>query len=176
VAIGFGAQNLVKDFLSGIFMILEDQYGVGDYIDAGPATGTVEAVGLRTTRLRDADGGTWHVRNGEILRVGNLSQGWSRVVIDVPISYSESVPRAEQVLRDAAVSVTDQPEFAPVVLSAPEVTGVQAYLDNYLTVRVVVRTQARRQDAVASALRQALKDALDREGIKSPAAAVTQSS
>ena len=174
VAIGFGAQNLVKDFLSGIFMILEDQYGVGDYIDAGPASGTVEAVGLRTTRLRDADGGTWHVRNGEILRVGNLSQGWSRVVIDVPISYAQSVAEAHQVLLTAATSVTDDPAFAPVVLDKPEVTGVQEYRDTYLTVRVTVRTRAREQDAIGRALRMAFKEAMDREGIKSPAAAVTQ--
>ena len=78
VAVGFGAQNLVKDFLTGVFMLLEDQYGVGDVVDAGPATGTVEAVGLRTTRLRDVEGTVWHIRNGEIVRVGNKSQGWAR--------------------------------------------------------------------------------------------------
>ncbi|MCW2621843.1 MAG: mechanosensitive ion channel protein MscS, partial [Frankiales bacterium] len=80
VAVGFGAQNLVKDFLNGIFMLLEDQYGVGDVIDAGGASGTVEAVGLRVTRIRDVEGVVWHVRNGEIIRIGNKSQGWSRAL------------------------------------------------------------------------------------------------
>ncbi len=85
VALGFGAQNIVKDFLSGMFMMLEDQYGVGDVIDFEKASGTVEAVGLRTTRLRDVNGTVWYVRNGEVVRVGNKSQGFAQVVLDVPI-------------------------------------------------------------------------------------------
>ena len=91
VALGFGAQSLVKDFLSGIFMILEDQYGVGDAVNVGAATGTIEAVGLRVTRLRDINGTVWYVRNGEILAVGNMSQSWSRIVLDVPVAYSEDL-------------------------------------------------------------------------------------
>ena len=93
VALGFGAQSLVKDFLSGIFMILEDQYGVGDVIDTGEAIGTVEEVTLRVTRLRDASGVIWYVRNGEIIRVGNKSQGWSTAIVDMPVSYAENVER-----------------------------------------------------------------------------------
>ena len=85
VALGFGAQSLVKDFLSGIFMILEDQYGVGDVIDTGEAVGTVEDVTLRVTRLRDASGIVWYVRNGEIVRIGNRSQGWSTALVDIPV-------------------------------------------------------------------------------------------
>ena len=88
VAIGFGSQNLVRDFISGIFMLMEDQYGVGDVVDAGPATGTVEGVGLRTTRLRDVNGTLWHIPNGEIRRVGNRSQGWARALVDVEVAYS----------------------------------------------------------------------------------------
>src|SRR5215210_375243 len=83
VAVGFGAQNLVRDFLSGIFMLIEDQYGLGDVIDAGPAAGQVEAISLRTTRLRDAEGVVWHIPNGEIQRVGNKSQQWSKAVLDI---------------------------------------------------------------------------------------------
>src|SRR5581483_12037649 len=94
VALGFGAQNIVKDFLSGVFMMLEDQYGVGDTIDFQLASGTVEAVGLRTTRLRDVNGTVWYVRNGEVLRVGNKSQGFARVVLDIPIDASADVARA----------------------------------------------------------------------------------
>jgi small conductance mechanosensitive channel len=172
VAVGFGAQNLVKDFLSGMFMILEDQYGVGDWIDAGMAAGTVEAVGLRTTRLRDADGTVWHLRNGEILRIGNFSQGWSRVVIDVPIGYAQALDRAEQVLLGAATSVAEDPAFADMMLDPPTVSGVQSYEEKWLTLRVVVRTRARQQDEVSRALRLAIKNALDAEGIQSPAAAV----
>ncbi|HEX3212059.1 MAG TPA: mechanosensitive ion channel family protein, partial [Actinomycetota bacterium] len=88
VAVGFGSQNLVRDFISGVFMLMEDQYGVGDVVDAGPATGTVEGVGLRTTRLRDVNGTLWHIPNGEIRRVGNRSQGWARALVDVEVAYS----------------------------------------------------------------------------------------
>jgi small conductance mechanosensitive channel len=172
VAVGFGAQNLVKDFLSGMFMILEDQYGVGDWVDAGMASGTVEAVGLRTTRLRDADGTVWHLRNGEILRIGNYSQGWSRVVIDVPINYAQSVERAQQVLLAAATAVAEDPAYSDLVLDPPAVWGVQSYEEKWLTLRIVVRTRARRQDEVGRAVRLAVKNALDADGIQSPAAAV----
>ena len=93
IALGFGAQSLVKDFLSGVFMIFEDQYGVGDVIDVGEANGTVEAVSLRVTRLRALDGTVWYVPNGEILRVGNKSQNWSRAVVDVGVGYDEDLGR-----------------------------------------------------------------------------------
>src|SRR5690606_4989578 len=94
VALGFGAQSLVKDFLTGLFMLIEDQYGVGDIVDVGPATGVVEGITLRTTRLRDVEGVLWHVPNGEIKRVGNLSQQWSRAVLDVPVPYETDLDRA----------------------------------------------------------------------------------
>ena len=121
VALGFGAQNLVKDVISGMFMILEDQYGVGDVIDAGAATGTVESVGLRTTRLRDADGTVWYVRNGEILRVGNKSQGWSRAVIDVPVVSGTDLAMVRRLAKQAADDVWRDPAFASYVLEEPEV-------------------------------------------------------
>ena len=110
VAVGFGAQNLVRDFLSGMFMLLEDQYGVGDIVDVGEASGVVEAVGLRITTLRDVNGTVWYVRNGEILRVGNKSQGYAVAVVDLPVAHSadiaaflhqdERVTQAHQELRD----------------------------------------------------------------------------
>ena len=96
VALGFGAQNIVKDFLSGMFMMLEDQYGVGDTIDFEKASGTVEAVGLRVTRLRDVNGTVWYVRNGEVVRVGNKSQGFAQVVLDVPIDAWADVAPARR--------------------------------------------------------------------------------
>ena len=101
IAIGFGAQNLVKDFLAGLFMLLEDQYGVGDVVDVGETSGTVEAVGLRITTIRDARGVVWYVRNGEIARVGNKSQGWALVIVDVPVGFA-GVEEAAEVLRTAA--------------------------------------------------------------------------
>ena len=96
MALGFGAQSLVKDFLSGVFMIFEDQYGVGDVIDTGEAVGTVEEVTLRITRLRDANGVTWYVRNGEIIRIGNRSQGFATAIVDMPVSYAENVERVRR--------------------------------------------------------------------------------
>ncbi len=107
IALGFGAQSLVKDFLSGIFMILEDQYGVGDVVDVGEASGTVEAVSLRVTRLRDVDGTVWYVPNGEILRVGNKSQNWARSVLDISVAYHEDLARVRRVLQEVAHDLWD---------------------------------------------------------------------
>src|SRR3954467_12408749 len=102
IALGFGAQNLVRDFLSGIFMLLEDQYGVGDIIDAGPASGVVENVGLRTTRIRDVNGVVWHIPNGQIQRIGNKSQQWSRALLDIDVSYATDIEEAKTVIKAVA--------------------------------------------------------------------------
>ena len=126
IALGFGAQSLVKDFLSGVFMIFEDQYGVGDVVDVGEATGTVEAVSLRVTRLRDLDGTVWYVRNGEILRVGNKSQNWSRAVVDVGVGYDEDLARAKRVLAEVAHDLWEDDDYRSVIIEEPEVTGVEA--------------------------------------------------
>ena len=111
IALGFGAQSLVSDFLSGIFMIFEDQYGVGDVVDLGEAIGTVEAVSLRVTRLRDVNGTVWYVRNGEILRVGNMSQNWARTVLDVSVAYDEDLVQVRQVLKDVAHDLWEDDDF-----------------------------------------------------------------
>src|SRR5258705_3554404 len=124
IALGFGAQNLVKDFIAGLFMLLEDQYGVGDNVDLGDISGTVEAVGLRITTIRDARGVLWYIRNGEIVRVGNRSQGWAVVVVDVPVGFA-GVEEATGVLRAAASAMKDDPEYADDLLAAPEVLGVE---------------------------------------------------
>ncbi|RYE78228.1 MAG: mechanosensitive ion channel family protein, partial [Myxococcales bacterium] len=115
LAIGFGAQSLVKDFLAGVFMMVEDQYGVGDSVNLGEASGTVEAVGLRVTRLRDVDGTVWYVRNGEILRVGNQSQNWARSVLDVSVGYGENLSRVRAVLKDVAHELWEDPAYTGVV-------------------------------------------------------------
>ena len=124
VALGFGAQSLVKDFLSGIFMIFEDQYGVGDVVDLGEAGGTVEAVGLRVTRLRDVEGTVWYVRNGEIIRVGNQSQNWARTVLDIPVALDQDLHRVQQVLKDVAHDLWVDEDYKHLVIEEPEVWGV----------------------------------------------------
>ena len=165
VAVGFGAQNLIKDFLNGIFMILEDQYGVGDVIDAGEATGTVEAVGLRTTRVRDVAGTVWHIRNGEIVRIGNKSQGWARAVLDLPVAWDSDIPHVRDVVKAVADEVWQDEEWSARILEAPEVWGVEDLGAAGLLIRLVVKTAPLEQWAVARELRQRVKAAFDREGI-----------
>ncbi|QWZ06609.1 mechanosensitive ion channel family protein [Nocardioides panacis] len=165
VAVGFGAQSLVKDFLSGIFMIFEDQYGVGDSVDLGEAGGTVEAVGLRVTRLRDVEGTVWYVRNGEILRVGNQSQNWARTVLDIPVALDQDLARVQQVLQDVAHDLWEDEAFTHLILEEPSVWGVQDLTPNWITVRVTLKTAPLEQWAVAREMRQRIKQRFDADGI-----------
>jgi small-conductance mechanosensitive channel len=165
LAVGFGAQNLVRDFLSGIFMLLEDQYGVGDWIDAGPASGTVEAVTLRTTRLRDINGVVWYIRNGEIERVGNESQGWARAVVDVPVSYDEDIARVRELLESVALDMRKEDRWQEVMLEDPDVWGAEALSGEAVVMRVVVKTAPLRQWEVAREMRERLKKRFDEEGV-----------
>jgi small conductance mechanosensitive channel len=166
VAVGFGAQTLVRDVISGIFMIAEDQYGVGDVVDLGDASGVVEAVGLRITRVRDVDGTVWYIRNGEVLRVGNRSQGWARAVLDVGIAYGEDVARAEEVLLDVAKKLKEDTQFGPLVLEEPEMWGVESVSADGVVLRLVVKTQPLQQWAVARELRRRIKERFDAEGVR----------
>jgi small-conductance mechanosensitive channel len=168
VALGFGAQNLVKDYLNGMFMILEDQYGVGDAIDVGEASGIVEAVSLRTTRLRSVDGTVWHVRNGEILRVGNMSQGWSRALLDVSVAYGTDTEHAAGVIKRVADSVWQDEEYDELVLEEPEVWGVENLGADGIAIRLVVKTAPLEQWGIARELRRRIKVAFDEEGIEIP--------
>jgi small conductance mechanosensitive channel len=168
VALGFGAQSLVKDFLSGIFMILEDQYGVGDAVDVGEASGTVEAVGLRVTRLRDVNGTVWYVRNGEILRVGNMSQNWARTVLDIPVAYDEDLTRVRTVLGDLATELWEDEEFRGDIIEEPEVWGVERLEPDGVVVRVVLKTAPLEQWKVAREMRERIKDRFDALGIEIP--------
>jgi moderate conductance mechanosensitive channel len=161
VAVGFGAQSLVRDYLSGIFMLVEDQYGVGDVIDSGGATGTVEAVGLRVTRLRDVNGVVWHVRNGTIDRIGNESQGWARAVIDFPVTYQQSLPSVRQVMKRTATEMWHEPRWRDVILEEPEVWGVESITSDSIVMRLVAKTIPLGQWEVARELRERLKIALD---------------
>ena len=169
IALGFGAQNLVRDFLSGIFMLIEDQYGVGDVIDAGPASGQVEGVNLRTTRLRDIEGNVWHIPNGQIERVANKSQDWSRALLDIPVSYEADTSRAAEVIQLAAREVRHgSPEWAQLILDEPEVWGVEDLGSDGVVIRLVAKTAPLSQWKVARRLRVAIKEALEREGIEIP--------
>nr|WP_236595112.1 MULTISPECIES: mechanosensitive ion channel family protein [Saccharothrix] len=165
VAIGFGAQNLVKDFLSGMFMMLEDQYGVGDVVDLGPATGTVESVALRITTIRDTNGTVWYVRNGEILRVGNSSQGFAVAVVDLPLGYGANLASATEVLTKAVEDATGEELLAKDVIDKPQVLGVEKVTPEGITMRVTVKVRPGRQWAVQRALRAKLMPALDDAGI-----------
>jgi moderate conductance mechanosensitive channel len=168
VAIGLGAQALIKDIIAGIFMIIEDQYGVGDVVDLGQASGTVEAVGLRVTRLRDADGAVWYLRNGEVVRVGNHSQGWARAVLDVGLAHDQDVKRAQSLLVKIAHELAADDTFAPMLLEEPQVWGVEAITTDAVVVRVVVRTKPQQQWVVARELRRRILDRFVAEGLPAP--------
>ena len=166
VALGFGSQSLVKDFLSGMFILVEDQFGVGDIVDLDNQTvGTVEAVSLRTTRLRSVDGTVWHVPNGEIRRVGNKSQHWSRALIDVEVAYDADLDRAQEVIKRVAHEIAEEDQH---VLEEPEVWGVEVLGATGVTIRLVVKTTPAEQYRVSRLLRQRLKETFEREGIEIP--------
>jgi small-conductance mechanosensitive channel len=173
IAIGFGAQNLVRDFLSGIFMLLEDQYGVGDWVDVGEASGEVEAVGLRSTTLRDLGGTVWYVRNGEILRVGNYSQGFAVAVVDVPVARHADTALAGRIAEQAAQGVAA--DYTDDVMAAPEMLGVQSVTPYAVTLRVTAKTRPGRQWAVQRALNARVQSAFNAEGIPAPNFAVPAS-
>ncbi len=168
VAIGFGAQSLVKDFLSGIFMLIEDQYGVGDIIDAGEASGTVEQVTLRTTRLRDVNGTVWHIPNGTIERVGNKSQQWARALLDVNVTYGTDVADAQQVIKAVADELWSEPAWAGKILEEPEVWGIEELGPDGIVIRLVIKTQPAAQFGVMRELRRRITEAFYREGIEVP--------
>ncbi|MFJ6011606.1 mechanosensitive ion channel family protein [Streptomyces sp. NPDC092952] len=166
VAIGFGARNLVTDFLSGVFMILEDQYGVGDTIDAGVASGEVIEVGLRVTKLRGADGEIWYVRNGEVKRIGNLSQGWSTAGVEVVLQPSEDLERVRTVITDAAAAMAKEDPWNERLWGPVEVLGLDAVQLDSMTVKVAAKTMPGKAVSVERELRWRIKVALDAAGIR----------
>jgi small-conductance mechanosensitive channel len=168
VALGFGAQSLVKDFLSGIFMIFEDQYGVGDVVNLGEASGVVEAVSLRVTRLRDVEGTVWYVRNGEILRVGNQSQNWARSVVDIAVGYKEDIARVRRILQEVAHDLWEDETYRNLIIEEPEVWGVQSLGPESVVVRVTLKTMPQEQWRVSREMRERVKARFDDEGIQMP--------
>jgi moderate conductance mechanosensitive channel len=163
VALGFGAQSLVKDLIAGLFMLLEDQYGVGDSVDLGDAVGIVETVGLRVTTVRDMRGVLWYIRNGEIIRVGNKSQGWAMVVIDIPIGFVNS-EQVMAVLRSAATAMAEDPEHGTEFLEPPDVVGVEQMTVDGAVIRTIAKTTADGQAVVQRELRRRLAEALEASG------------
>lgn len=166
--LGFGAQNIVKDILNGLFMVVEDQLGVGDVVDLGPATGVVETVGIRITQVRDVNGTLWFVRNGEILRVGNMSQGWSRVIIDLAIPYEADVEAVQERMLDTANELAHDPKWRSRILEKPELWGLESISGEALVIRLVIKTRTSAKDDVARELRMRLKRATDEMGVKLP--------
>lgn len=168
VALGFGAQSLVRDFLSGIFILIEDQYGVGDIVDLGEATGTVEEVTLRVTRVRDVQGTLWHVPNGEIRRVGNQSQLWARVILDVEVAYDTDIAAATAVVKEVADGVWREGLEGAPVLEEPEIWGVERFGPDAVVLRLAAKTEPGSQWALARELRVRIKRAFDEHGIEIP--------
>ncbi|PIB11224.1 MULTISPECIES: mechanosensitive ion channel family protein [Streptomyces] len=166
VAIGFGARNLVTDFLSGVFMILEDQYGVGDSIDAGVASGEVIEVGLRVTKLRGDNGEIWYVRNGEVKRIGNLSQGWSTAGVDVTVRPSEDLNRVKAVLAEVGETMSKEDPWNEMLWGPIEILGLDSVLLDSMVVRVSAKTMPGKSLTVERELRWRIKRAFDAEGIR----------
>lgn len=168
IALGFGAQNLVRDFLTGTFIIIEDQYGVGDFVDLGEAIGQVEKVTLRVTQVRDLNGVLWHVPNGEITRVANNSQEWARAVLDVDVAYDTDLDHAMAVIERTGNQLGAETPWTSDILDATDVWGVQAFGADGITIRTVIKTRPAAQWKVLRELRRRLKLAFDEEGIEIP--------
>lgn len=168
IALGFGAQSIVKDFLSGFFMLVEDQYAVGDIIDVGAASGVVEAISLRTTQLRDVNGTIWYVPNGEILRVGNKSQQWARAVMDIQVAYDTDISLASRVIKEVADEVWHEHLEKATIIEEPEIWGVEMFGDSAIAIRLVVKTEPGEQFATGRVIRGRLVEAFEREGIEIP--------
>ena len=153
VALGFGAQSIVKDLLSGMFILYEDQYGVGDNIDLGEAIGTVEEVGLRVTRLRSLNGTVWFVPNGEIRRVANKSRLWSRAMVEIRVDPNVDIERARSALLEAATAAIAHDEVAPNVLGTATVPGIESIARDAIVLRAFVQVHAGCQWDVERAIR-----------------------
>jgi small-conductance mechanosensitive channel len=161
IAVAFGAQNIIKDYLSGLLMLFEDQYGVGDVIDFEKATGTVEAVGLRTTTLRDQRGTVWYVRNGEVVRVGNQSQGFARVVLDVPVDARADIEAAVQMMASVAAGLHDDPAWTESFLDVPQVEGIESMTLDETMIRVVAQVRPSDHGSVSRELRRRIRAGLE---------------
>ena len=168
LAVGFGAQSLVKDFLAGMFILVEDQFGVGDIVDVGDTSGTIEKVSLRTTTLRDVSGTVWTVPNGEIHRTANFSQLWSRAILDIGVSYDTDIDHASEIMKAVADELWRENNPDATILEEPSVWGVQELGNDAVVIRLVVKTDPSEQWGVGRILRARIKKAFDEAGIEIP--------
>jgi small-conductance mechanosensitive channel len=168
VALGLGAQTLIRDVIGGFFILLEDQFAVGDSIQVGNIGGAVEKMTLRATFLRDLEGTLHVIPNGEIRIVSNLTKNWSRAMVDLGVAYEEDIGRVMAALGRIGHDLYQDEEFAPLLLEEPTVTGVEALGDWAVTVRIMAKTKPGKQWAVARALRRRIKESFEREGIEMP--------
>lgn len=168
IAIGFGAQSLVKDYISGIFMLAEDQFGVGDLVQVGDVKGTVLEVSLRVTKLRDGTGTVWYIRNGEILNVGNVSQGHSTAFVEVPVAIDEDPAHVAMVLRDAVAGMHEDPKWADVLLEDPTVLGVDSMSGGTMTLKIMLKTGPDKHWAAMRDVRARAQRACAEAGIRGP--------
>ncbi|WP_353889784.1 mechanosensitive ion channel domain-containing protein [Galbitalea sp. SE-J8] len=166
--LGFGAQNIIKDVLNGLFLVIEDQIGVGDVVDTGFATGVVEAVGIRVTQVRDVNGTLWYVRNGEMVRVGNLSQGWSRVILDLAVPYDSDVDLVQKRMLATATALASDPKWVSRIVEKPQIWGIESISSEAVVIRLVIKTTASAKDDVARELRARLKRLLDDMEVRLP--------
>ncbi|MGP3949403.1 mechanosensitive ion channel family protein [Streptomyces sp. 7N604] len=166
VALGFGARNLVTDFLSGVFMILEDQYGVGDTVDAGVASGEVIEVGLRVTKLRGDEGEIWYVRNGEVKRIGNKSQGWATAAVDVQVRYDEDLEKARRTILEAGETLAKDEPWNERLWGPVEVLGLDSVTLESMVIRTQAKTMPGKALGVERELRWRIKKAFDEAGIR----------
>ncbi len=170
VVLGFGAQNLIADLLAGFSMLVEDQYGVGDWIDVEGTVGEVENVGLRTTSMRDLDGVLWHIPNGHMNKVGNLTQRWARATLEIPLPLDVDIPHARDIVQRVAGALAEDPEWEDDIIAPPEIWGITAWDATGLRMRLVIPTRPLRNFDVNRQMRERLKMAFDREGIRMPVA------
>ncbi|SFR36451.1 small conductance mechanosensitive channel [Microbacterium azadirachtae] len=162
--LGFGAQNIVKDVLNGMFIVAEDQVGIGDVVElrlaSGGATGVVEYVSVRVTQVRDVNGTLWYVRNGEITHLGNMSQGWARAIVDLGVPADADVPAVEDALLTTAQALAKDPKWRTRIIEKPEIWGLESVEGDTLVIRVVMKTRTNAMDDVARELRMRLRDTL----------------
>lgn len=165
-ALAFGAQNIVKDVLNGIFMVFEDQLGVGDYITVGEVEGTVEDVGIRITQLRSIDGTLWFVRNGEILSLGNMSQGFSEAIVDVTFDTGQDLSQVQTVMLESAQKVIKSPDYRRKITGTPDLWGLQTIHGDRATFRFTLRTRPEAHWGVQRAIRRQILEDFEAQGIK----------
>jgi moderate conductance mechanosensitive channel len=167
LAISFGAQNLIRDVISGFFILLENQYKVGDVIRAAGVSGTVEDMNLRVTVLRDTDGAAHFIPNGEIKLVSNLAKEWSRAVINVGVAYTENTDRVLELLKEAGNELMKESRWSSLILDSPQVLGIESLDQNQITIRILIKTRPLKQWEVGREFRRRVKNTFDTHGVVS---------